>query len=97
MLPLLSLVLFGFVIGVIARLLMPGRDGRGVGATIITGIAGALLGGWIGRALGFYGSNEGAAFFIALLGSILLLAVYNLVARSTNITDPHRPARSGPQ
>jgi len=76
MLSFLSLILFGLVVGVIAKLLMPGRDPGGFIITILLGIAGALLGGWIGRLMGFYGPNEGAGFFMALLGSIILLAIY---------------------
>lgn len=81
MLSFLSLILFGLVVGVIAKLLMPGRDPGGFIITICLGIAGALLGGWIGRAMGYYGENQGAGFFMALLGSILLLAIYRLAFR----------------
>jgi len=81
MLSFLSLILFGLVVGVIAKLLMPGRDPGGFIVTIALGIAGALLGGWIGRMMGFYGPNQGAGFFMALLGSILLLAIYRLAFR----------------
>jgi uncharacterized membrane protein YeaQ/YmgE (transglycosylase-associated protein family) len=85
MLSFLSLILFGLVIGVIAKLLMPGRDPGGFIVTILLGIAGALLGGWLGRAMGFYGPNEGAGFFMALLGSILLLAIYRLAFRRRTV------------
>jgi uncharacterized membrane protein YeaQ/YmgE (transglycosylase-associated protein family) len=78
MLSFLSLILFGLVVGVIAKLLMPGRDPGGFIITILLGIVGAVLGGYIGRLLGFYGPNEGAGFFMALLGSILLLALYRV-------------------
>jgi uncharacterized membrane protein YeaQ/YmgE (transglycosylase-associated protein family) len=85
MLSFLSLVLFGLVVGVIAKLLMPGRDPGGFIVTILLGIAGALLGGWVGRMMGFYGPNEGAGFFMALLGSILLLAIYRLTMRGRTV------------
>jgi len=78
MLSFLSLILFGLVVGVIAKLLMPGRDPGGFIVTILLGIAGAVLGGYVGRLLGFYGPNQGAGFFMALIGSILLLALYRL-------------------
>jgi len=78
MLSFLSLILFGLVVGVIAKLLMPGRDPGGFIITILLGIAGAVLGGYIGRLLGFYGPNQGAGFFMALIGSVLLLALYRL-------------------
>ena len=78
MLSFLSLILFGLVVGVIAKLLMPGRDPGGFIVTILLGIAGAVLGGYLGRIMGFYGPNEGAGFFMALLGSIVLLALYRV-------------------
>lgn len=77
----LGLILFGLVVGVIAKLLMPGKDPGGFIITILLGIAGALLGGWVGRAMGFYGPNEGAGFLMALVGSILLLAIYRMTLR----------------
>ena len=85
MLSFLSLILFGLVVGVIAKLLMPGRDPGGFIVTILLGIAGAVLGGYVGRLLGFYGPNQGAGFFMALIGSIILLALYRLAVgrRST--------------
>lgn len=86
MLSFLSLVLFGLVVGVIAKLLMPGRDPGGFIVTILLGIAGALLGGYVGRAMGIYSSNEGAGFFMALIGSILLLAIYRLTMRRGSTT-----------
>jgi uncharacterized membrane protein YeaQ/YmgE (transglycosylase-associated protein family) len=77
----IGLILFGLVIGVIAKLLMPGRDPGGVIITILLGIAGSLLGGYVGRAMGLYGPGQGAGFFMALLGAILLLAIYRLAFR----------------
>jgi len=81
MLSFLSLILFGLVVGVIAKLLMPGRDPGGFIITILLGIAGSIIGAWVGRMMGLYGPNEGAGFFMALLGSILLLALYRLTMR----------------
>jgi uncharacterized membrane protein YeaQ/YmgE (transglycosylase-associated protein family) len=78
---ILGWIIFGLIVGVIAKLLMPGRDPGGFIVTILLGIAGALLGGWVGRALGLYGEGEGAGFFMALLGAILLLALYRLTFR----------------
>jgi len=60
---------------------MPGRDPGGFIITILLGIAGSIIGAWVGRALGLYGPNEGAGFFMALLGAILLLALYRLTMR----------------
>ena len=55
---ILSWIVFGLVIGIIAKLLMPGKDPGGFIVTILLGIAGALVGGFIGRAMGFYGAGS---------------------------------------
>jgi uncharacterized membrane protein YeaQ/YmgE (transglycosylase-associated protein family) len=69
-------ILFGLVVGIIGKLLMPGRDPGGFVITILLGIAGALLGGWIGQALGLYAPDEPAGFIMAVIGSIILLVIY---------------------
>jgi uncharacterized membrane protein YeaQ/YmgE (transglycosylase-associated protein family) len=78
---ILTWILFGLVVGVIAKLLMPGRDPGGFIVTILLGIAGALFGGFIGRAMGFYGENQGAGWIMSILGAILLLAIYRMMMR----------------
>ena len=78
---ILTWILFGLVVGIIAKLLMPGRDPGGFIVTILLGIAGALLGGFIGRAMGFYGENDSAGWIVSILGAILLLALYRMMAR----------------
>ena len=78
---ILSWILFGLVVGVIAKLLMPGRDPGGFIVTILLGIAGALIGGFVGRAMGFYGENQGAGWIMSILGAIVLLALYRMMAR----------------
>jgi uncharacterized membrane protein YeaQ/YmgE (transglycosylase-associated protein family) len=78
---IIAWILFGLVVGVIAKLLMPGRDPGGFIVTILIGIAGALLGGFIGRAMGFYGENEGAGWIISILGAVLLLGIYRMMVR----------------
>jgi uncharacterized membrane protein YeaQ/YmgE (transglycosylase-associated protein family) len=72
----LGWMLFGLVIGIIAKLLMPGRDPGGIFVTMLIGIVGALLGGFIGRAIGWYEPGEPAGFVVATLGAILLLFIY---------------------
>jgi len=80
----LGWILFGLIVGAIAKLLMPGRDPGGIIVTMALGIAGALLGGFLGRALGWYGPNDGAGFFMSLIGAVLLLWIYRMVvARRT--------------
>lgn len=81
MLSLIGWILFGLVVGIIAKLLMPGRDPGGFIITILLGIAGAVLGGFIGRALGLYGPGQSAGFFMAILGAIVLLVLYRAIAR----------------
>ena len=78
---ILSWILFGLVVGVIAKLLMPGRDPGGFIVTILLGIAGALVGGFVGRAMGFYGENDSAGWIMSILGAIVLLAVYRMMVR----------------
>ena len=70
--------MFGLVVGIIAKLLMPGRDPGGFIVTILLGIAGALLGGFIGKAMGFYGPNESAGWLMSIGGAILLLVIYRV-------------------
>ena len=72
-------IIFGLIVGVLAKLLMPGRDPGGIIVTMALGIAGALLGGFIGRALGWYGENDGAGFLMSLVGAVLLLWIYRMM------------------
>jgi uncharacterized membrane protein YeaQ/YmgE (transglycosylase-associated protein family) len=65
---------------VLAKLAMPGRDPGGIVVTIALGIAGALVAGYLGRALGWYQANETAGFIMATLGAVLLLFLYRRVA-----------------
>jgi len=78
---ILAWIVFGLVVGIIAKLLIPGRDPGGFIVTILIGIAGALLGGFIGRSMGFYGATESAGWLMSIGGAILLLLLYRVVAR----------------
>lgn len=73
-------IIIGGIAGLIAKLLMPGRDPRGCIITILLGIAGALIAGWIGHAVGWYRTGEGAGFVAAIVGAIILLVIYRLIA-----------------
>jgi uncharacterized membrane protein YeaQ/YmgE (transglycosylase-associated protein family) len=73
---ILAWIIFGLIVGAIAKLVMPGRDPGGIILTMVIGIVGALIGGWLGRVLGFYGPNEGAGFLMSVVGAIILLAIY---------------------
>ena len=72
-------IVFGLIIGAIAKLLMPGRDPGGYIVTMALGIAGALLGGFLGRSMGWYGPNDSAGFLMSLLGAVLLLWIYRMM------------------
>jgi uncharacterized membrane protein YeaQ/YmgE (transglycosylase-associated protein family) len=78
---ILSWILFGLVVGIIAKLLMPGRDPGGFIVTILLGIAGALVGGFAGSAMGFYGPGQSAGWLMSILGAVILLVLYRMVAR----------------
>ncbi len=78
-------IVFGLVVGAIAKLLMPGRDPGGFILTIVIGIVGALVGGWLGRAMGLYREGEPVGFLMAIVGSIILLGLYRLVFRGRAI------------
>ena len=73
-------IIIGLIIGVIAKFLMPGRDPGGFIVTAILGIVGSFVGTWIGRALGMYHQGEGAGFLMSVVGAIILLAIYRMIA-----------------
>ena len=69
------------LVGAVAKFLMPGPDPGGWIVTILLGIAGALVGGFLGRAVGWYGPNDAAGFLMALVGALVLLGLYRLTLR----------------
>ncbi len=81
MIAVLSWIVFGLIVGALAKLLMPGNDPGGIIVTILLGIAGAVVGGMIGRAMGLYGSGQAAGYLMSIVGAIILLALYRMVAR----------------
>jgi uncharacterized membrane protein YeaQ/YmgE (transglycosylase-associated protein family) len=78
---ILGWILFGLIVGVIAKLLHPGRDPGGFLVTIGLGILGSLLGGFVGRAIGLYRPGQGAGLIVSVLGAIVLLVIYHLFTR----------------
>jgi len=84
---ILGWIIFGLFVGIVAKLLMPGRDPGGFIITALLGIVGAAIGGWLGRAMGLYGPDQPAGFFMALVGALVLLGLYRL-------TIGHGPQRS---
>lgn len=84
MLGVIGWIIFGLIVGALAKLVMPGRDPGGIIVTMLLGVAGALVGGWVGQALGWYGPGQGAGFLMSLIGAIVLLWIYRMiVARRT--------------
>jgi len=79
---ILAWIVIGLLAGAIAKLLMPGRDPGGCIITILLGIAGALIAGWVGHAVGWYNENEGAGFIAAIAGAFLILLIYRLIIRN---------------
>jgi uncharacterized membrane protein YeaQ/YmgE (transglycosylase-associated protein family) len=77
---ILGWILFGLIVGIVAKLVMPGRDPGGFIVTILLGIVGALLGGFLGRAFGLYREGDPVGFIMAVVGSIVLLVLYRMVA-----------------
>ncbi len=83
---ILWLILIGFVVGLLAKMLTPGRDPAGFFITAIIGIAGSLLATYGGQALGLYTAGEPAGFIASVVGAIILLAIYHLVRRKSLTT-----------
>jgi uncharacterized membrane protein YeaQ/YmgE (transglycosylase-associated protein family) len=77
----LWMLIVGLIAGALAKFVMPGRDPGGVFVTMLLGVAGALVAGWLGRAAGWYGPlDEGPGILAAMVGAVLLLALYRVVA-----------------
>ena len=70
--------IIGLIAGALAKLIMPGKDPGGIIITMLIGIAGSLIAGFLGRALGWYAEGEGAGFLMSVVGAIILLAVYRM-------------------
>ena len=79
----LGWIVFGLVVGIVAKLLMPGKDPGGFIVTMLLGVVGAMIGGFLGRAFGFYGPNQAAGFLMSVVGAILVLFVYRKLSRRT--------------
>jgi uncharacterized membrane protein YeaQ/YmgE (transglycosylase-associated protein family) len=73
------ILIIGLIVGALAKLITPGRDPGGIFVTMLLGVAGSLVGGFLGRFVGLYGPHQGAGFIVSLLGAILLLALYRFV------------------
>jgi len=74
-------IIIGGIAGAIAKLLMPGKDPGGCLITILLGIAGAFLAGFIGKSIGWYRDGEAAGFLAAIVGAFIILFLYRLIVR----------------
>jgi len=77
---ILAWIVFGLLVGIVAKFLMPGDDPGGFVLTVAIGVLGALLGGWLGRNIGMYQMGEAAGFIMSVVGSVVLLLLYRLIA-----------------
>jgi len=75
---IISTIFIGFIVGLFARAIMPGRDITGFIMTTLLGIGGALVGKFIGQGMGIYAQEQSAGFFMSLIGAVVLLFFYNL-------------------
>ncbi|MBA3540286.1 MAG: GlsB/YeaQ/YmgE family stress response membrane protein [Deltaproteobacteria bacterium] len=83
---IIYMLIIGLVVGALAKLIMPGKDPGGIIVTMLIGVAGALIAGLLGRALGWYSTGEGAGFIASIVGSIVLLAGYRFaIGRRTAV------------
>lgn len=74
-------IAFGLIAGVLAKAIVPGKDPGGCAVTVLLGIAGALLAGFVGRVAGFYDAGERAGWIAATLGAAAILVIYNILRR----------------
>ena len=77
----LWMLLIGLVVGAIAKFLLPGKDPGGIIVTMFIGIVGALIAGFLGRALGWYGEGEPVGMIASVVGAILLLLAYRFFTK----------------
>ena len=83
---ILMMILFGLVVGALAKLIMPGKDPGGIIVTILIGIAGSLLGGFIANAIGVGGGERYAGWIGSIIGALILLFLYRMfVGRRTSV------------
>jgi len=78
---IISMIIVGFIVGLLARAIMPGDQKMGIIMTIILGIVGAVVAGYLGDALGFYEPGQGAGWIGSIVGAIIVLFVYGLITK----------------
>jgi len=76
---LIATLIIGLIVGVVAKLLMPGKDPGGIWITMAIGVAGSLLASFLGRAVGWYREGESAGFIMSVIGALILLGIYRMI------------------
>lgn len=89
---LLWMIIVGLIVGVLAKLVMPGRDPGGIIVTILLGIGGSVIAGFLGRAAGWYREGDPVGFLASVVGAIILLAIYRAIGGRTSGTGGFRRA-----
>jgi len=79
---ILGWIVFGLIVGVLAKFVTPGRDPGGFVVTVLLGIGGAVLGGWLGQVLGLYQNGQAAGWIVSVLGAVALLMIYRMFNRN---------------
>ena len=77
----LGWIVFGLIVGIVGKLLMPGKDPGGFFATVAIGIVGAIIGGFLGRLVGLYGQDDPVGFIMAVIGAVVFLWLYRVITR----------------
>lgn len=80
---IISMIIVGFIVGLLARAIMPGDQKLGIILTIILGIIGSVVAGYLGGALGFYQPGEGAGWIGSIIGAIIVLFIYGLIVKKS--------------
>ncbi|MDB6119167.1 MAG: Transglycosylase associated protein [Verrucomicrobiaceae bacterium] len=76
---IIGMIVIGLIVGALAKMIMPGKDPGGIIVTIIIGIVGSIIAGFLGRSLGWYHDGEPVGFIASVVGSIILLAIYRMI------------------
>lgn len=76
-----GMIVTGLIVGVIAKAVMPGKDPGGFFITVLLGIVGSVVAGWLGRAIGWYETGEPAGWIASIVGAVIVLAIYRAFAR----------------
>ena len=84
---IIGTIIIGFLAGLIAKFLTPGRDPSGFIITTLLGIVGAFVATYLGQAIGWYRADEGAGFIGAVVGAVIVLAIYHMITRRSAVGD----------